>query len=56
MEPDTDSGRVSGKGMPEGRLVDEQDVTIVNSKRCVGGKRRGLGINREVSFKKKKDT
>ena len=40
--------------MPEVRLMDEQEVTIVNSKQCVGGKRRGLGINREVSLKKKK--
>ena len=40
--------------MPEVRLMDEQEVTIVNSKQCVGGKRRGLGVNREVSFKKKK--
>ena len=40
--------------MPEVRLMDEQEVTIVNSKQCLGGKRRGLGVNREVSFKKKK--
>lgn len=36
---DIDFGRVSGKEMPEEQLMGEQEVTIVNSKQCVGGKR-----------------
>lgn len=40
--------------MPEVRLMDEQEVTTVSSKQCMGGKRRGTEINGEVFLKKKK--